>query len=317
MTQAATADGYGRCAGLYTSSSCRWRPRRSSPSGWCRIRHQPGKRRAAHRRLQPRSPVHAAAVLPDPEMTSDSSWSSRSPWSCAPAARRRRVGADPVGGARMSFLPMPGTVTSSASWMQRQHPAAAARAHRLQPAAAGRRRADRDPGRGGDRHRAQRPRWSRANIAMPGWGADILLAVFLGFSTSHLAAAALALAIPPILVNAAAGVPAGVDPASGTRPTGVGMTTWQQVVQVEVPMAMPLILSGCAPRRLRCCPPRRSPPTSRRPWPLHHRRPRRAWAPSRRRRCSSSSSPSSSSRFRGGFEAWSSRPALRKQAKTD
>jgi osmoprotectant transport system permease protein len=37
---------------------------------------------------------------------------------------------------------------------------------------------------------------------------------------------------------------AGVDPDIRDAATGVGMTTWQQVAQVEVPMAMPLILVG-------------------------------------------------------------------------
>src|SRR6202034_1084951 len=37
---------------------------------------------------------------------------------------------------------------------------------------------------------------------------------------------------------------AGVDPGVKDAATGVGMTTWQQVIRVEVPIALPLILVG-------------------------------------------------------------------------
>jgi osmoprotectant transport system permease protein len=79
--------------------------------------------------------------------------------------------------------------------------------------------------------------------SIPTLGLLILLAVFLGFSTLTWLLPLVVLAIPPILVNACAGV-AGVDQDIRDAATGVGMTTWQQVVQVEVPMAMPLILVG-------------------------------------------------------------------------
>jgi osmoprotectant transport system permease protein len=51
------------------------------------------------------------------------------------------------------------------------------------------------------------------------------------------------LAIPPILVNAYEGV-AGVDPGVKDAARGAGMTAWQQVTRVEVPIALPLILVG-------------------------------------------------------------------------
>jgi osmoprotectant transport system permease protein len=79
--------------------------------------------------------------------------------------------------------------------------------------------------------------------AIPTLGLLILLAVFLGFSTLTWLLPLVVLAIPPILVNACAGV-AGVDPEVRDAARGVGMTTWQQVVRVEVPIAMPLILVG-------------------------------------------------------------------------
>jgi osmoprotectant transport system permease protein len=79
--------------------------------------------------------------------------------------------------------------------------------------------------------------------SIPTLGLLILLAVFLGFSTLTWLLPLVVLAIPPILVNAAAGV-AGVDRDVRDAATGTGMTTWQQIVGVEVPMAMPLILVG-------------------------------------------------------------------------
>ena len=79
--------------------------------------------------------------------------------------------------------------------------------------------------------------------AIPTLGLLILLAVFLGFSTLTWLLPLVVLAIPPILVNTCAGV-AGVDPGVRDAARGTGMTTWQQVVQVEVPIAMPLILVG-------------------------------------------------------------------------
>ena len=79
--------------------------------------------------------------------------------------------------------------------------------------------------------------------SIPTLGLLILLAVFLGFSTLTWLLPLVVLAIPPILVNACEGV-AGVDPDVRDAARGVGMTTWQQVVQVEVPIAMPLILVG-------------------------------------------------------------------------
>ncbi|TWP37977.1 ABC transporter permease [Leekyejoonella antrihumi] len=51
------------------------------------------------------------------------------------------------------------------------------------------------------------------------------------------------LAIPPLLAGAYAGV-AGVDPAARDAAHGMGMTEGQVLLQVEVPCALPLMLSG-------------------------------------------------------------------------
>jgi osmoprotectant transport system permease protein len=79
--------------------------------------------------------------------------------------------------------------------------------------------------------------------AVPTLGLLILLAVFLGFSPLTWLLPLVVLAIPPILVNAYEGV-AAVDPSVKEAARGMGMTPWQQVIRVEVPVAMPLILVG-------------------------------------------------------------------------
>jgi osmoprotectant transport system permease protein len=79
--------------------------------------------------------------------------------------------------------------------------------------------------------------------AIPTLGLLVLLAVYLGFSFLTWLLPLVVLAIPPILVNAYEGV-AGVDPGVRDAAKGAGMTAWQQVTRVEVPIALPLILVG-------------------------------------------------------------------------
>jgi osmoprotectant transport system permease protein len=79
--------------------------------------------------------------------------------------------------------------------------------------------------------------------AIPTLGLLTLLAVYLGFSFLTWLLPLVVLAIPPILVNAYEGV-AGVEPDVRDAAMGAGMTRWQQVTRVEVPIALPLILVG-------------------------------------------------------------------------
>jgi osmoprotectant transport system permease protein len=79
--------------------------------------------------------------------------------------------------------------------------------------------------------------------AIPTLGLLILLVVLLGFSALTWLLPLVVLAIPPILVNSYEGV-AGVDPGVRDAARGMGMTTWQQVTRVEMPIALPLILVG-------------------------------------------------------------------------
>ena len=79
--------------------------------------------------------------------------------------------------------------------------------------------------------------------SVPTLGLLVLLAVALGFSALTWLIPLVVLGIPPILVNAYEGV-AGVDPGLRDAAAGVGMTRWQQVLHVEVPVALPLIIVG-------------------------------------------------------------------------
>jgi osmoprotectant transport system permease protein len=84
---------------------------------------------------------------------------------------------------------------------------------------------------------------ANASRAIPTLGLLILLVVLLGFSSLTWLVPLVVLAIPPILINAYEGI-AGVDPQIKQAALGLGMTGWQQVSRVEVPIALPLILLG-------------------------------------------------------------------------
>jgi osmoprotectant transport system permease protein len=84
---------------------------------------------------------------------------------------------------------------------------------------------------------------ANAGRAIPTLGLLVLLAVTLGFSPLAWLIPLVVLGIPPIMVNAYEGV-AGVDPELKDAARGMGMTPWQQIRKVEVPVAMPLIVLG-------------------------------------------------------------------------
>ncbi|MGO9281335.1 MAG: ABC transporter permease [Streptosporangiaceae bacterium] len=86
---------------------------------------------------------------------------------------------------------------------------------------------------------------SLANVwrAIPTLGLLVLMVILLGFSVLAWLIPLVVLAIPPILVNAYEGV-AGVDPGLKDAARGMGMTPWQQLRKVEVPVALPLIMLG-------------------------------------------------------------------------
>jgi osmoprotectant transport system permease protein len=86
---------------------------------------------------------------------------------------------------------------------------------------------------------------SLANVwrAIPTLGLLIMMVVLLGFSPLTWLIPLVALAIPPILVNAYEGV-LGVDPDLTDAARGMGMTGWQLLLRVEIPVATPLIMLG-------------------------------------------------------------------------
>jgi len=86
---------------------------------------------------------------------------------------------------------------------------------------------------------------SLANVwrAIPTLGLLILMVIALGFSPLTWLIPLVALGIPPILVNAYEGV-LGVDPDLRDAARGMGMTAWQVLLRVEVPVAAQLILVG-------------------------------------------------------------------------
>jgi osmoprotectant transport system permease protein len=84
-----------------------------------------------------------------------------------------------------------------------------------------------------------------ANIwrAIPTLGLVVLIFVLWPFSVQAWLVPLTVLGIPPILTNAYEGV-AGVDPDVKDAALGQGMTQWQLLWKVEVPIAMPLIVLG-------------------------------------------------------------------------
>ncbi len=79
--------------------------------------------------------------------------------------------------------------------------------------------------------------------SIPTLGLLVLAVITLGFSPLAWLIPLVVLAIPPILVNTYEGV-AGVDPELKDAARGMGMTPWQLVRKVEVPVSMPLIMLG-------------------------------------------------------------------------
>lgn len=71
----------------------------------------------------------------------------------------------------------------------------------------------------------------------------LLLPVGLGVGPLPAIVALAALAIPPIVVNAHAGL-SGVDPELIDAARGMGLREWQVLSRVELPIALPVVLAG-------------------------------------------------------------------------
>lgn len=79
--------------------------------------------------------------------------------------------------------------------------------------------------------------------AMPDLGIVVLLALLIGFQVTPVIVALLLLAIPPILTNTFTAV-RGVDPEVRDAAEGMGLTPWQVLTRVELPVAVPLMFAG-------------------------------------------------------------------------
>ena len=84
-----------------------------------------------------------------------------------------------------------------------------------------------------------------ANVgqAVPGIGILALLYAFLGLGQEPTIIALVIYGALPVLRNTVAGVQ-GVDPAAVEAARGMGMTRWQGMYRVQLPLASPLIFAG-------------------------------------------------------------------------
>lgn len=79
--------------------------------------------------------------------------------------------------------------------------------------------------------------------ALPSLAVLAIGAAFLGIGLKNVELALVVLAVPPIITNAYTAVD-GVDREIVDAARGMGMTDWQILRQVELPMAIPLIFAG-------------------------------------------------------------------------
>jgi osmoprotectant transport system permease protein len=79
--------------------------------------------------------------------------------------------------------------------------------------------------------------------AVPGIGILVLLYAFLGLGAEPTIIALVAYGLLPVLRNTVAGIQ-GVDPAVIESARGMGMTRWQALLSVQVPLASTLMFAG-------------------------------------------------------------------------
>ena len=84
---------------------------------------------------------------------------------------------------------------------------------------------------------------SNLGRALPSLGIIILVFTLVGFGVIPVLVALTALAIPPIATNSYVGVRS-VDRDVREAAEGMGMTGWQVLWRVELPVAMPLVMAG-------------------------------------------------------------------------
>lgn len=79
--------------------------------------------------------------------------------------------------------------------------------------------------------------------ALPTLGLLVLFALWLGIGIGPVIIVLVILAIPPLLAGAYAGVES-VDRATIDAARGLGMTEWQILTKVEIPLGLPIIVGG-------------------------------------------------------------------------
>lgn len=79
--------------------------------------------------------------------------------------------------------------------------------------------------------------------ALPSLAVLAIGAAFLGLSLNNVLLALVVLAVPPIITNAYVGVDE-VDRDLVDAARGMGMTGWQILIKVELPLAVPLLMAG-------------------------------------------------------------------------
>jgi osmoprotectant transport system permease protein len=84
---------------------------------------------------------------------------------------------------------------------------------------------------------------SNAFRALPSLALIAISLALFGLSLLNIEVALVALALPPILTNSYTAVD-GVDPDAVEAARGMGMTGWQILTRVELPLAWPLIFAG-------------------------------------------------------------------------
>jgi osmoprotectant transport system permease protein len=82
-----------------------------------------------------------------------------------------------------------------------------------------------------------------AGRSLPTLGLLMLMVTLLGLGLTPVLIALTVLVIPPILTSAYAGIRS-LDPRVVDAARGVGMRPWQVLTQVELPMALPVLMSG-------------------------------------------------------------------------
>jgi osmoprotectant transport system permease protein len=84
---------------------------------------------------------------------------------------------------------------------------------------------------------------SNVGRAIPSFAVLVLSVQIVGIGAEPAFIALFVLAVPPLVTNAYVGI-AGVDEEVRESARGMGMTGWQSLTRVELPVALPVILAG-------------------------------------------------------------------------